>query len=40
MQAEVNWFEGKKKRRFKHNLDLDVMKFAILEKKNQWTIKF
>lgn len=37
MQAEVNWFEKKK---IKHRLDLDIMKSAILGKKNQWTNNF
>lgn len=37
MQAEVNWFEEKKKRQFKHSLDLDITKSAILGKNNQWT---
>lgn len=40
MQAEVNWFEEKKKRQFKHSLDLDITKSAILGKNNQWTNKF
>lgn len=41
MQAEVNWFEEKKKKRqFKHSLDLDITKSAILGKNNQWTNKF